>query len=55
MTPVYDRYAPTDFKIISMIAHQVFGAWNGFVKLDDGSTVVVNDLMGWSEFVANKW
>lgn len=55
MTPVYDRYAPTEFVIVSMVAHQVFGSWSGTVTLDDGSVVTVNDIMGWSEFVANRW
>ena len=55
MTPVYDRYAPTEFVVVSMVAHQVFGSWSGTVTLEDGSVVTVNDVMGWSEFVANRW
>lgn len=55
MTPVYDRYAPAEYVVVSMVAHQVFGSWTGTVALEDGSVVTVNDLMGWSEFVANRW
>ena len=54
-TPVYDRNAPLDFKIIAMLPHQVFGFYNGTLVLDDGRKIELKDALGFAEKVHNKW
>jgi len=55
LDPLYDRYAPTDVIILSMVAHQVFGVFNGTVRNHNGELYTVSNLIGWSEFVSNSW
>ncbi|HOO22572.1 MAG TPA: DUF2804 domain-containing protein [Clostridia bacterium] len=54
-TPIIDRYAPFDLKVISMIPHQVFGRFTGYAVLDDGTKIEVKDLLGFAEHVHNRW
>lgn len=54
-TPLIDRQAPLDLGFICMIPHQVFGVFNGYVILDDGKKIEVNNLIGFAEKVHNKW
>lgn len=54
-TPLIDRYAPFDLKIMAMIPHQVFGYFTGYVVLDDGTKLEVENLLGFAERVHNKW
>ena len=53
--PVIDRASCTDFKVLKSDQHQVFGRFSGTVVLDDGSSLVIRDLMGFAEKVENKW
>ena len=55
LEPLHDRYAPTNAGVVAMVAHQVFGRYSGTVRTDSGATVVVTNLLGWAEFVANRW
>ena len=54
-TPLLDRAACTDFKLLCSDQHQVFGHFTGTAILDDGSSVRVNRLLGFAEKVFNKW
>ena len=54
-TPVLDRAACTDVKLIKSDQHQVFGRFRGTAVLDDGTALHVEDLMGFAEKVENKW
>lgn len=54
-TPIIDRYAPFDLKIMCMIPHQVFGWFTGVAVLDDGTKLEVQNLLGFAERVHNKW
>ena len=54
-TPLLDRAACTDFKLLCSDQHQVFGHFTGTAILDDGSPVRVNRLLGFAEKVFNKW
>ena len=53
--PVLDRASFSDFKLIRSDQHQVFGRFSGRAVLDDGSVILVEDLMGFAEKVENKW
>ena len=54
-TPILDRAACTDFKLLCSDQHQVFGRFNGVVRLDDGTPLTVRGLTGFAEKVFNKW
>ncbi|MBQ1483969.1 MAG: DUF2804 domain-containing protein [Eubacterium sp.] len=53
--PVIDRAACMDFKVIVSDQHQVFGRMSGRAILDDGSEVVIKDVMCFAEKVHNKY
>lgn len=54
-TPILDRAANTDFKILGSNQHQVFGRFSGKAVLDDGKEILVKDFLGFAEKVTNKW
>ena len=54
-TPRVDRCDYTDVKLVISDQHQVFGAFNGYVILDDGTRFEVRDLVGFAEAVRNKY
>ena len=54
-TPEIDRSDYMDFKAIISVQHQVFGLFNGWVKLDDGTRFEVRDLRGFAEAVHNRY
>ncbi len=54
-TPLLDRTDWMDFKLIRTDQHQVFGRFDGFVVLDDGSTFKVANLLGSAEVIHNVY
>ena len=54
-TPVMDRSAKIDLKLICSDQHQVFGRFSGTARLDDGRKIEIKNLMGFAEKVRNKW
>ena len=54
-TPIMDRAARTNALIIESDQHQVFGAFNGTVTLDDGTVLTIKNLIGFAEKVKNRW
>lgn len=54
-TPVIDRAAKTDVKLIMTDQHQVFGRMSGKAVLDDGTVLQVKDLMCFAEKVHNRY
>ena len=54
-TPIIDRAAKIDVKIIVTDQHQVFGKMNGIAVLDDGTKLEVKDLVCFCERVHNKY
>ena len=54
-TPVLDRAACTDFKLLKSDQHQVFGRFTGTATLDNGRVIRVEDFPGFAEKVENKW
>lgn len=55
MTPVLDRQANIDVKVIASIQHQVFGRFTGKVVLDDGKVLEVNDFPCAVEVIRNRY
>jgi len=54
-TPIIDRSAHFDLKLLVSVQHQVFGHFTGFVVLDDGRKLEVNRFLGFAEEVRNRW
>lgn len=54
-SPIIDRNASMDFKIIKSIQHQVFGKMNGTVISDDGEEIQIRNLLCALECVRNKY
>ena len=54
-TPLLDRVDWMDFKLIRSDQHQVFGRFDGTVTLDDGSTLLVENLLGSAEVIHNVY
>jgi len=54
-TPFKDRTARTNLGIIFSEVHQMFGRYNGYVILDDGSKLDIHDLIGFAEEHHARW
>ena len=52
--PILDRHDFINAIFLSQDAHQVFGKFNGYLKLEN-KTYNFKDLLGFSEKVKNKW
>ncbi|MDD3171576.1 MAG: DUF2804 domain-containing protein [Bacilli bacterium] len=55
MKPLYDNYTSTNFLIIAMKCHQVFGFFSGNFILDDGRIIEVKNMLGFCEVCNNRW
>ena len=54
-TPIIDRNALIDVKVIVTDQHQVFGKMNGTAILDDGTKIELKDFLCFAEKVHNKY
>ena len=54
-TPIIDRAAKIDIKLICTDQHQVFGRLNGKAILDDGTELKIKDMLMFAEDVHNKY
>ena len=54
-TPIIDRNALIDVKVIVTDQHQVFGKMNGTAVLDDGTKIELRDFICFAEKVNNKY
>ena len=54
-TPDIDRCDFMNYKLVISDQHQVFGRFDGTVKLDDGSLFEINNLRGFAEAVHNVY
>jgi hypothetical protein len=54
-TPFYERIAQTDAKVISSNVHQMFGYYEGTVKLADGKLLRIRNMLGCIEEHIAKW
>lgn len=55
MTPYFDNYTKTRVLFVGNICHQVFGHFNGYVILDDGSRLEIKDMFAFCEYSDNRW
>lgn len=54
-TPILDRAAKIDVKVIVTDQHQVFGRLNGTAVLDDGTKLEIRDMLMFAEKVHNRY
>ena len=53
--PIHDRAADVNALVLRSTQHQVFGHYTGFVVLDGGSRLEIENLLGFAEKVRNRW
>ncbi len=54
-TPILDRAANLDYKLIVSDQHQVFGRMSGKAVLDDGTELSIRDVLCFAEKVHNRY
>jgi hypothetical protein len=54
-SPILDRSAKLDYKVILTDQHQVFGRMSGRAILDDGTELTIKDVLCFAEKVHNKY
>jgi hypothetical protein len=55
LIPIIDRQATMNYGVIVSIQHQVFGRLNGTCKLDDGTELIMKDILCATEDIHNKY
>lgn len=55
MKPILDRQDHINFGVIKNYGHQVFGLFNGSVVLDDGTKLLIKDMLGFAEKITNHY
>ena len=55
MKPIYDNYTKTDFLIVRMACHQVFGLFSGEVILGDEKKIILDQVFAFCEHCHNRW
>ena len=53
--PILDRAADVNAVLVRSTQHQVFGRFTGTAVLDDGSSLEIENLLGFAEEVRNRW
>ena len=53
-TPILDRADCANALLICQNAHQVFGKFNGIIKVEDKEYKII-DMIGFAEKVSNRW
>ena len=54
--PTFDRAGGANLLILKSSQHQLFGTFNGYIRLPNSNkTVEINDLPGFAEKCANRW
>lgn len=52
--PIIDRFTDTNILVIQTLQHQVFGKFNGIIKIDD-KEIIIKDQLGFAEKVYMKY
>lgn len=53
--PIINRKSDTNLLVLRSNQNQIFGYFNGYVILDDGTKLEVKNMLGFAEKVFNKW
>ena len=52
---VFDKANNLNIGILKTSGHQVFGYYNGYAILDDGTKIEVNKMFGFAENFSHRW
>jgi hypothetical protein len=55
LAPAHDRHARTNLGAVMNEVHQVFGSWSGTVPDGTGSTLTIEDALGFAEESRARW
>ena len=55
LTPVYDRTTAINLLWVNNCCHQMFGNFTGRAVLDDGTELMVKDVISFAEHAVNNW
>lgn len=55
LTPVYDRETKIKLLWVDNNTHQMFGKFEGYATLDDGTRLEIKDITGFAEHAVNNW
>ncbi len=55
LTPRYDRHVKVSALLLATEVHQVFGAWTGTVRTDDGAEHRLDGIAGFAEESRSRW
>jgi len=53
--PFFEQVSKTDVRLVKSETHQLVGYYNGKVKLDDGTTLIIQQMLGCVEEHEAKW
>lgn len=53
--PLFDRNESVNLGLVKSVQHQVFGHYSGSLVLDDGTTLEIDEVIGFAEEVRNRW
>jgi hypothetical protein len=53
--PFHERVARTNLLVIASETHQLFGTYEGWASMSDGTRVRVDGIVGWAEETRNRW
>lgn len=54
-TPILDRNDVVNLLLFKSVQHQVFGYFTGYFILDTGEKITIENLLGFTEEVYNRW
>jgi len=54
-SPFFERIAQTNAKLVKSEVHQLFGYYDGSILLDNGETLVIQQMLGCIEEHRAKW
>ena len=54
-TPILDRNDTVNLLIFKSVQHQIFGYFTGYFILDKGEKIIIENLLGFAEYVYNRW
>ncbi|MDO4571903.1 MAG: DUF2804 domain-containing protein [Clostridia bacterium] len=55
LRPFFDNFTETNFGLVRTRCHQLFGRFNGYATLEDGSRFPIENLAGFCEHAVNRW
>jgi len=54
-SPILNRHSDTNILVLRSNQNQVFGVFNGVIKVSENKQIQIKDLLGFAEVVYNKW